>query len=99
MGMIEFKTRVSYHQFLNAETTLIVLQINNIDGEVVNDKEIQIFNHETGEPIEFFKGDYIFFHHDFIMSTLTGNDSIILDEIEGQKVIKHLEENQVIEVK
>lgn len=77
----------------------MVLQMNNITASAFTDEEIIIDDHETGDEISFNKGDYIFFHHDFIMSTLTGNDSIILDEVEGGKVIKHLEEIQVIEVK
>lgn len=99
MSSIEFKTRVSYHQFFNAETTIYILNTNNIDTVVENDNKIIIIDHETGDEIDFFKGEYIFFHDSFVMSTLTGNDSIILDEEQAKKVIKHIEENQVIEVK
>lgn len=97
MGMIEFKTRVSYCQFRDLEKTLMILQMNNITASAFTDEEIVISN-DLEDELSFYKGDYIFFHSNTIISTLIGSYSSILSESNAEKLIKHLEENQVFKI-
>ena len=93
MSIIEFKTKISYYQFQDLEKTLMVLELNNIRCEVYSNDRIDILNDTFLN-----KGDYIFFHN-YSFSILSNKDFTLLSALDVEKLIKHLEENQIIEVK
>ena len=116
MSEIEFKTKVSYHQFLNVDDTVEFLKNNGLKISVteylnetdvigIYDKGIEYWSTrlDKSDSMPVYKNDYIFIvtlQNIFsIFDQIATIHYFVKNDLESLEIIKHLEENQVIEVK